>query len=141
MSLQNHDPAHPAPPKSEDARFRLGATSIRSISELKRVSSRKDLAAYTLLDALAFDERPSFVVNSSNEPLQHVPLDLVYCNPALAANGELLAKLKEKDDPSVMFTDIHSGFRSWLYDTGDQQATAGSRGTCTEIFTTRCFLA
>ncbi|KAF2654672.1 putative histidine kinase HHK11p, partial [Lophiostoma macrostomum CBS 122681] len=103
--------------------------SIRSISELKRVSSRKDLAAFTLLDALAFDERPSFVVNSSNEPLQHIPLDMVYCNPALAANDELLAKLKEKDDPSVMFTDIHSGFRSWLYNTSDQQATRGARGT------------
>lgn len=92
--------------------------AIRTIPELKRFSSRKDLDAFSLLDALALDDRPTFVVDATCQPPQHVPLDLVYTNPSLARNDALLGKIKEQEAPGDMFSEIHAGFRNWLFGPG-----------------------
>jgi hypothetical protein len=102
--------------------------AIRSIPELKRASSSHELSTFSLLDALDLDDRPTFVVDSKTPPQQHVPIELVYCNPALAAHGELLASIRETHNGSAMFSEIHSGFRSWLFGHNNARHEEQKRG-------------
>ncbi|KAF2634409.1 hypothetical protein P280DRAFT_463610 [Massarina eburnea CBS 473.64] len=99
-----------------DAQWKL---SLRSIPELKRASSRAELAAVSLLDAADLDERPTFALDISSDLPQEGSLDFVYVNPALAAAPELLAKMCGSDSPgAAMFTDAHEphvAFKSWLW--------------------------
>jgi signal transduction histidine kinase/CheY-like chemotaxis protein/PAS domain-containing protein len=96
----------------------LGSQSqlaIHSLPELKNKSSREDLSAVNLLDALDLDSRPSFAIEIAHPPPQHIALNILYCNPVLAADEDLLAKIKEEDQPSIIFADLHTGFRNWLF--------------------------
>jgi hypothetical protein len=74
------------------------------------------LAALSLLDAIDLDARPTFAVDLD---AANVPLELAYCNPALAQAVELLAKIGGPDKDRTMTTSSDSeqtnkNFRAWV---------------------------
>ncbi|KAF2791575.1 hypothetical protein K505DRAFT_351197 [Melanomma pulvis-pyrius CBS 109.77] len=147
MSIpHSHEPPSPSP--AQRYHVDVGATQRKlsiHIVEPQQVSSRADLAAFSLLEALDCDDRPTFAIDirdsasasassstsasastsASTSPTtdSHALLDveLVYCNPALAAADGLLAKI-------ALFPDTpQQAFLSWLLGAADEN-DQGRRG-------------
>lgn len=127
MSVQD-DQLHRGQLYHEEVQNSRQEPAVRSVSELKGVSSRQDLAAYNLLDMLSLDDRPSFIVDASTAAPDHVSLDLIYCNPSLSVDGELLEKINGKDSPGVVFAEVYSGFRHWLFGNTYEREPSSSHG-------------
>ncbi|KAJ4373075.1 hypothetical protein N0V83_003366 [Neocucurbitaria cava] len=86
-----------------------------SIPQLRRASTQ-DLASVTLLDALEYDDRPTFAVHVQAAQQRHVPLDFMYHNPAMQAVDGLLAKVSGHHDAMSMFDTAGAqlAFADWL---------------------------
>jgi PAS domain-containing protein len=84
--------------------------------------AERELASFTLLEALDRDDRPSFAVETSSA-LGHAEaytLDLLYANTALHVVGGLLAKISGEDATSL-FAETSApqlAFREWVRGAG-----------------------
>jgi|TARA_R110002003_G_scaffold117_4_gene10383 hypothetical protein len=99
--------------------------TIRTIPQLRRESSREELAAVKLLDALDTDERPSFAIHVelAQERDADAPLDLIYCNAAFNNSDGLLARVTGQNDGRGLFMEhgtAHIAFRKWLRGVDDE---------------------
>jgi hypothetical protein len=98
--------------------------TIRTIPDLKRESSREELAAIRYLDALDLDDRPTFAIQS--QPPLHsdddAPLDLVYGNAAFYNIHGLLERVTGQLDAASVFVEHElppQAFRRWLRGVAD----------------------
>ena len=104
-------------------------STIRTIPELKRESSREELAAITLLNALDVDDRPSFAIQLQAAPVIDIaddtPLDLIYCNVAFTNTDGLSARVTGRpDDAASAFIEYGApqiAFRRWLRGAADER--------------------
>lgn len=103
--------------------------SIKSIPELQKESTRKELAALKLLDALNADARPSFVIpvylplDSEGDP----PLQLIYYNAAFSTANGLLNAVTGPHNPVNVFVESSTpktAFRKWLRGVVDSHDSA-----------------
>ncbi|KAH7093593.1 putative histidine kinase HHK11p [Paraphoma chrysanthemicola] len=95
------------------------ATRIRTIPQLRRESSREELAAVKLLDVLDDDERPSFAIHEETayKGDADAPLELFYCNAAFSNVEGLMARITGQSDGPSLFMEhgvVHMAFRKWL---------------------------
>jgi hypothetical protein len=79
------------------------------------------LAALSLFDAVDLDARPTFAIDLD---AANVPLELAYCNPALAQAVALLAKIGGQDTDRTMAASSDSeqtnaNFRAWVLGSAD----------------------
>ncbi|KAF2832545.1 putative histidine kinase HHK11p [Ophiobolus disseminans] len=94
--------------------------TIRTIPELKRESSREELAAIPLCNVLDVDDRPSFAIDLAflkSDADTDAPLDLVYCNAAFANAIGLSARVSGQPDANNAFIEHglpQIAFRRWL---------------------------
>jgi hypothetical protein len=97
--------------------------TIRTIPDLRRESSREEIATVKYLDALDVDDRPTFAIR---EPPLHsdddVPLDLVYGNTAFNNTNGLLERVTGQPDATSVFVEHElpqQAFRRWLRGVAD----------------------
>lgn len=103
--------------------------SIRTIPELRRESSRENLASVSLLEALDKDERPSFAVSVQQPPPNdpNIALQLLYSNTAAENLDGLLASVSCDNDDGGLFTQHvqpRFAFRKWLRGVVDENDIA-----------------
>jgi signal transduction histidine kinase/PAS domain-containing protein len=82
-----------------------------------RASSRQELSAVTLLEALDHDDRPSFAIDVETCCAHDEPLELIYCNPAFKAVDKLSPRVAGYRDVTNVFAEssqLQLAFREWV---------------------------
>ncbi|KAF2011040.1 putative histidine kinase HHK11p [Aaosphaeria arxii CBS 175.79] len=88
----------------------------RSLTELRRETSQRELTSYALIDILDIDDRPSFIIDLSLPSPRHALINPIYHNPALAAAGRLWAQIQEPSNPLGPLAEGNAAFRCWVFD-------------------------